>query len=571
MNLNPQIGSYQYDLANNLKVGSSSSVDPYTGLGANGNNASGYNSQFQGVIPQTVSINPVSPTGQPVSITGDSLQKSNSVTVPQPQGNANNAAQAIIGGSTAQQNAAQTQLTDYQKQIDQNAETARKQAEIAAKNPALTQALGVSGNKAGLTAQEEAKAPNLEASKELARNLTQEYQTKELAYNQILKSIFEAPGLTQGQKQAQLEQIGKTHAYDMTDLSIRQNIAAGNYQALQDSVDKRINLLYGDAKDQVDYYTQIKNNADLNFTRAEERVLDQKKADAERQVQKGDEIKKTINTLLLSASTQNAPKDVIERISKATNEGEAIQAAGQYGTDQLDRQYKQAQINNIYQNIAESKAKMLADSQKGSFDVSSIKGLDIPSAEKNALSLTAIINHSKLDAGAKTKLADILGVVNASQGLANANPDGSFGGINPLNTILDAKIPFTNIGIPFREAGRSAQGTLNIGYLNAINLKVQQWASGASLTNQQLEQVNKFTPAPNDTDASVKLKLNNLANFMNTQAKSILQSQGIEFIPEKVDFFKQANDLAKQSNSEFLNNFGSSNSPQVDNASFFNQ
>lgn len=305
------------------------------------------------------------PTGQPVSITAESLATTNPINVPATGNTASNAAQSVIGGSTAETNTLKS-ITDEQAL---KAEEAKKAYETASKNPTLNNALGVFGNKAGLTATEESKVPALEPSKELARNLTQEYTTKQLAFNQVMASIYNNPSISGALKADQLDNLSRQHAFDLTDLSIRQNIAVGNYQALQDSVDKRINLLYGDAKDQVDYFTAIKNDAKLDWTKAEEKTLDLRIKQAEDKKKEGDDLKNTINKLTLSAVSQNAPADVVAKIAKATTENEAIQAAGQYSVDQLDRDVKksalltdQLQREKLRADIEETLAKTAANS-----------------------------------------------------------------------------------------------------------------------------------------------------------------------------------------------------------------
>lgn len=161
-----------------------------------------------------------------------------------------------------------------------------------------------------------------------------------------------------------------------------------------------------------------------------------------------------------------------------------------------------------------------------------------PAEFKNNAVMLALIKSNKIGEGAKTSLSSILGVNKALEDLAKARQYTPIKGISPFNVIADVKIPFTDIGIPFREAGMQAESVQNRGYLDAINLKVQQWASGASLTKQQTDQVNRLTPKATDTDANVRIKMNNLTNFMNQQVAGTLASQGVEYIPEKVNLFE---------------------------------
>jgi len=166
--------------------------------------------------------------------------------------------------------------------------------------------------------------------------------------------------------------------------------------------------------------------------------------------------------------------------------------------------------------------------------------------------ITEIMKASTIAAGTKTSVANALGVVTALKSLADAHPDGNFPGVNPINTFLDIKIPFTDTNlIPFRDTLKRDASVQTGGYINAINLKVQQWASGASLTKQQTEQVAKMTPAKDDSDRIFRTKINNLTNFMLEQVGSTVQSEGISFTPEKVNLF-ETGELLKGASPEQL-------------------
>ena len=110
------------------------------------------------------------------------------------------------------------------------------------------------------------------------------------------------------------------------------------------------------------------------------------------------------------------------------------------------------------------------------------------------------------------------GVLNAVNDLKKNAPDGDFAGLGFL-------------GGSTRDYITSAEGIKNRAYLNAINLKVQQWASGASLTAQQIEQVNKLVPSETETDRVIKEKLDALEGYMNNEASSIAASQGQNYQP----------------------------------------
>ena len=178
--------------------------------------------------------------------------------------------------------------------------------------------------------------------------------------------------------------------------------------------------------------------------------------------------------------------------------------------------------------------------------IQKIQTSNISPEQKNTQIITTLLKNPKLGQGTRTNLSTSLGVMNAVEDMSNARQISGFKGISPLNTLLDIEIPFTDIGlIPFREAARSKEGRENAGYIEAINLKTQQWASGAALTEKQTAQVARFTPTVNDTDQAVRDKLNNLYNFMLTQSQTYMQSEGISFNPVPVDLFELYNLIQK--------------------------
>lgn len=136
-------------------------------------------------------------------------------------------------------------------------------------------------------------------------------------------------------------------------------------------------------------------------------------------------------------------------------------------------------------------------------------------------SLAGFIKASGLKDNAK--IQDILGVIAATQKLAERNPEGNFEGLG----IITAPIP----------ALSSSEGRTNKADVGAINLKVQQWASGASLTEDQTKKVNELTPRQGETYAQTKDKINGLTNFMLTQAQGLMAAQGVEYNPEEIDYF----------------------------------
>lgn len=332
--------------------------------------------------------------------------------------------------------------------------------------------------------------------------------------------------------------------------------AQGDEQIAQNALIQAQNKLENAFKIQTDYnnavYEYKQNLVDKVYefaSKKQQAQLDAKKLQEERVYnEKRDMIK---NAQSVANSLLQTQPDLASQITQIDWSKPTAQA----DYSKLLKQVKTESKKLNYQELPDGRAVML-DEQGNIVKTISGGGDDVPeipegtpSEIKNSANITNIIANSDIGQGTKTNLANILGVINASEDLAKANQLKGFKGVSPLNTLLDIKIPFTDIGIPFRRELQSKEGSKSEGYINAINLKVQQWASGAALTKQQTEQVEKFTPKMTDTDTKVRTKINNLTNFMYTQAKSTLQSEGINFTPDNVNLF-ETYDLWKKATPE---------------------
>jgi hypothetical protein len=182
---------------------------------------------------------------------------------------------------------------------------------------------------------------------------------------------------------------------------------------------------------------------------------------------------------------------------------------------QLGLQLTRAQIANTYDQIAERNKAADAASFETPPIINPKTGKPDPIGN-----LSSVIKA----VGAKDNvgLQNAAGVVAALQAFAERNPKGNFSGTGPLGGV---------------NAFKSAEGKTNEADLQAIELKVQQWASGASLTEEQTKMVAKLTPKPGDLPGQIKAKTNGLTNFMLNQTRGTLAAQGINYQPGTVDFF----------------------------------
>lgn len=198
----------------------------------------------------------------------------------------------------------------------------------------------------------------------------------------------------------------------------------------------------------------------------------------------------------------------------------------------LDNALKNAQIANANRAQTEvvdtGHGKALINSQTGEVikdygtgSATTQPMVDPKTGKANPIgNLASVINAS----GAKdnVNLQNVAAVVGGLQKFAERNSSGQFPGVG----IFSAPGGFN-----------SQEAVANQSDINAINLKVQQWASGASLTDAQTKMVDKLVPRQGDTYAQTKQKTNELVNFMLGQAQGYLASQGMQYTPETVDLF----------------------------------
>lgn len=151
-----------------------------------------------------------------------------------------------------------------------------------------------------------------------------------------------------------------------------------------------------------------------------------------------------------------------------------------------------------------------------------------PVSTKSALA--SLLSGSSVAPATKARISPSLAVLNSIDDLANSNLEGSFTGIGGFGKIKEGIKGFFNM--------KSTEATNNEQAIDAINLKVQQWASGASLTKEQTEQVKNFTPTKWDSDKQVRAKANGLYNFMLKQTESELLTEGINVSFPTINLFE---------------------------------
>lgn len=494
--------------------------------------------------------NPVTGLSEKQTITGESLTPSTSLDLLKPPVDTTNFQGIISGGQTLADffKQSSTLAPEQPKDLNIMFEDLYKKLGLETKETkALESQKGLDVLQAQMAAlSAEAKAAPLQVGKEFTGVASVGEQ--ERISNARLRDIALRSLPLQGQILAQ------------------QAIATGDQRTLELAQNKFNTVFQIQQKSEQQQYEFRKENRDRIFdflTKAEQNRLTQK--------QKEDDRKQALLTNnvnfaqdLVKKAVENGQSDIAAKLVRLDIKSPNFQQdlanlAGQIATKpektlKLDTQVVEIGDRKLLINTQTGKTIKDLTGTSIPTDSDKIIDLNLPNQEKNKIILTNLLK-AKIGEGTRTQLGNILGVINASEDLAEIGQAGKFTGVSPLRAILDFRVPlpFTDLTIPlpFRQTFKQ-KGTASVeGYLEAINLKVQQWASGAALTTAQTEQVGRFTPRVTDTDAKVREKLNNLTNFMLTQAKSQLQTQGITFEPQKVDLFESI-DLLKRVSPEQL-------------------
>lgn len=335
--------------------------------------------------------------------------------------------------------------------------------------------------------------------------------------------------------------IDEKYSRKIADKGIEQAVLGNSLSRLQTSMDKKTEMLLAGVDTQIQYYT---NYVEKNLDRLDDRskanaatILSQLNAE-KAQVQKDQDAK----TAILSEAMKNGvqiPANVLAQFTAAKTSAEAAQILASNGIslqDPLDVQLKRANIEqsnaataNSYSQIEErgAAAKKAGESSNYSISKESLNnsyGGDVVS----------VIAGTIKNSGAKQSQStnDAINVIAGLQSLVKSNSDGTFTGVGPIHA---------------RDIFSSKEAIANRSDLEAINLKVQQWASGAALTDAQTAQVEKMTPRASDTDKQVRAKTNALTNYMISQVSGQLAGQGVGFNMDKVDLFDKSKSVPMSS------------------------
>lgn len=295
------------------------------------------------------------------------------------------------------------------------------------------------------------------------------------------------------------------------DLAILQTAANRNYDTAASIADRQLEMKLEQSRANLEALKML-----------DQREYGEITARKEREFKKQEEAEKQISQLKLNVAQYGGGIGLLNQLSAidTTKPGafdQAIKIAGKYASDPLDRAIKQAQLNKLNADIS------------------------VTTNDGSASTVSELFKNPKLKANEQ--------IQNAGAVLSSITEFGK-----NINTGKVKGYGFLGGGfLPEAVSGQKAIATR--GNISGIEGKLQQWLSGASLSKGQEKLVEKMIPGANDTDATVKTKLNQLANYMLSDIKGRASTQGVDFNYDNVDVFgKESNNLTEE---DYVNNLNS--------------
>jgi LysM repeat protein len=433
----------------------------------------------------------------------------------------------ILGTSTTNTQPQTTQAPTVDNTMSTTNVNGITQDTLASQRQGIQDTLSNIQGETRLTQQE--YAGTVDPAKAELNAINAQMNDEALAGRRRTEAVLQIPGITKEQAQDKINEISRVNASKLADLAVVQMAKQGQYDSAKEIADRAVQAKVEDQKNKLDAlmftYTE---NKEL-FTKAEQRAFETAQADRERKLNAEEKNLQRISDLSLQALQDGAPASVVTKMRNAKTEAEAIAIGGQY-IGRLDRQLKQAQLSKVYADIKDTN-----NTQVLSETLNKYASVGDPSVNKEVLS--SILTGKQVSAGTKGRIAPAYEVLNALDEFSSQRQDGKFTGMGGFLGFAKLKE-----GVKGLFNSKDPEAIQNAQNIDAINLKVQQWASGASLTEQQTKQVNKLTPTTWDSDKEIQTKTTGLYNYMLNQVESGLLTDGVNINFSPVNLFGKSVD-----------------------------
>lgn len=333
-------------------------------------------------------------------------------------------------------------------------------------------------------------------AKQEADKFTAQLEQEQLANRRRIEKLrTNTTGMLESGITIEEDRLNRESLSKQADIAILQTAAARNYDTAAAIADRTVAMKLEQSKANLEALKLL-----------DSRAYGEVQAKKEREYKVLERNENTIAQLKLKVAQyagSNAPS-ILAKLSAidTTKPGafdQAIKIAGKYASDPLDRAIKQAQLNKLNADIS------------------------VTDSSGSATTVSELFKNPKLKSNEQ--------IQNAGAVLSSITEFGK-----NINTGKVKGYGFLGGGfLPEAVSGQKAIATR--GNVAGIEGKLQQWLSGASLSKGQEKLVEKMIPGANDTDATVKTKLNQLANYMLSDIKGRASTQGVDFNYDNVDVF----------------------------------
>lgn len=442
---------------------------------------------------------------------------------------------AAAGASQYIQSAAQ----GMQQQLinEQQQEQARLQSTV---NDQTNQIGGIYERLIGQSNRNEEiyKENNVDRLKKTVDKYTNQIESEQVASRHQIEQLQRnnTEGLFGGALQTRANQIERDSLSKQADLAVLQAGASRNYDTAAAIADRKIAAETEQLQTTLDamkfFYAENKQE----LTKAQDREYQLRIAQSERALQEETANKQASQAMIIEAMQLGAPESVVRQAQSLYNQGatpeQLVTLLGRYSQVAADQSYKNSQLamEQSRLNLAREEAARDAANSPGAIAgiADTISTSNDPVTAKRGLA--EILASGAISAGTKSKLAPAVEVLNAVDEFASGNLEGQFTGVGFFGKLKEGVKNIFNQKDP--EAINNQQN------IDAISLKVGQWASGASLTEQQQKQVDNLTPSSYDSDKTVRTKLSGLYNYMLNQAEGNLLTEGVNVNFPTINLFE---------------------------------
>lgn len=277
------------------------------------------------------------PTGQPSPIIADQLgNQTTPITVPTPTPSYDTSSSLVAG--------AEAFIKQYEKLYGSpESETAIK---VNTLETQLNDLLGKSGGRTEAQLAQESTLGLPESKKQLADLQGQigvklaEYKKIEADYLKEIQKTEEVPGVSKGIVSRQQDPLNKklnlakiASASDIGLLQAQSQALQGNITTAQETANRAIDLKYGAIDDEISIRKQQLDLLEGKLTKAEQKRKDALTLYLDEQKKKLEDDKaldKSIQSVMLEASSNGAPSNIISSISKSATYEDALKNAGGY-------------------------------------------------------------------------------------------------------------------------------------------------------------------------------------------------------------------------------------------------